>query len=162
MSNAQRNRAIGSAFMVRRPEGMRHGTNAIDPRSVAMTIALCPAALSGLFLFGDCTMRLLFLLGGVVGLVATGAFAHDRHGNPNWIANGHYTSPIDGSHCCGVADCFEVPASDVQETNGGYLLIRTNEVVPAREVQTSKDGNYWRCKKPDGSRRCFFAPPGAV
>jgi hypothetical protein len=108
-------------------------------------------------------MRLLFLLGGVVGLVATGAFAHDRLGNPNWIANGHYTSPIDGSHCCGIADCFEIPASDVQETNGGgYLLIRTNEVVPAREVQTSKDGNYWRCKKPDGSRRCFFAPPGAV
>jgi len=107
-------------------------------------------------------MHFIFLLGGLAGLIATGALAHDRFGNPNWIANGHFTSPIDGSHCCGVADCFEIPASDVQETNGGYLLIRMNEVVPAREVQVSKDGNYWRCKKPDGSRRCFFAPPGAV
>jgi hypothetical protein len=86
-------------------------------------------------------MRRLFLLGGLVGLIATGAFAHDRFGNPNWIANGHYTSPIDGSHCCGEADCFE---------------------IPAREVQPSREGNYWRCRKPDGSRRCFFAPPGAV
>ena len=107
-------------------------------------------------------MRLLFLLGGLAGLIATGALAHDRYGNPNWIANGHFTSPIDGSHCCGERDCFEIPASEVQETNGSYLLIKINELVPAREVQPSKDGNYWRCKKRDGSRRCFFAPPSAA
>src|SRR5262245_61926059 len=23
----------------------------------------------------------------------------------------------------------------------------------------SPDGEFWRCKRPDGSRRCFFAPP---
>jgi len=33
------------------------------------------------------------------------------------------------------------------------------EIVPFSEVQPSPDGEYWRCKRPDGSRRCFFAPP---
>jgi hypothetical protein len=31
--------------------------------------------------------------------------------------------------------------------------------VPFNEAQPSPDGEYWRCKRPDGSRRCFFAPP---
>lgn len=84
--------------------------------------------------------------------------AHDRNGQPNWIAEGHYTSPIDGAHCCGIGDCFEVPAHEVQEAGGGYVLTRTGELVPPREVQTSRDGAFWRCRKPDGSRRCFFAP----
>ncbi len=33
------------------------------------------------------------------------------------------------------------------------------EVVPFSEAQPSPDGAYWRCKRPDGSRRYFFAPP---
>jgi hypothetical protein len=77
----------------------------------------------------------------VVAVLAGGsAIAHDQHGNPNWITNGKFLSPIDGQHCCGVHDCL-------------------NEIVPFREVQASQDGRYWRCKKPDGTRRCFFAPP---
>jgi hypothetical protein len=32
------------------------------------------------------------------------------------------------------------------------------ETVPFAETQPSPDGAYWRCKRPDGSRRCFFAP----
>ena len=107
-------------------------------------------------------MRLLPVLGVAVAVMATGVFAHDRFGNPNWITFGRYTSPIDGSLCCGEHDCVEIPGSEVQETQGGYLLVKLNEVIPAREVQISKDGNYWRCKKPDGSRRCFFAPPPAI
>jgi hypothetical protein len=60
----------------------------------------------------------------------------------------------------------------VKEASGGYIVKGellyfgianfVNEFVPPREVQKSKDGNYWRCKKGDGTRRCFFAPPGAV
>jgi len=34
-----------------------------------------------------------------------------------------------------------------------------SEIVPAHEAQPSPDGAYWRCKRPDGTRRCFFAPP---
>lgn len=103
-------------------------------------------------------------------LLASVAFAHDPYGQPNWIANGHYTSPIDGSHCCGVNDCMEIPSENVREVTGGldvggFMVLKggdwvpASEVVPHAEVQRSRDGNYWRCKKPDGSRRCFFAPP---
>ena len=34
-----------------------------------------------------------------------------------------------------------------------------NEFIPQSEAQPSPDGQFWRCKRPDGSRRCFFAPP---
>ena len=107
-------------------------------------------------------MRTLILCGGIVVFLAGVSLAHDRYGNPNWIADGHYRSPIDGSHCCGEQDCFEIPSNAVEETAGGYRLTGFNEVVPHREVQMSHDGNYWRCRKPDGSRRCFFAPPPAI
>src|SRR5262249_45594047 len=107
------------------------------------------------FLFGEQAMRGLSLFGVVALLTATGALAHDRWGNPNWIANGHFVSPIDGSHCCGINDCIELKSEDVQETHGGYFISKLNETVPFREVQVSRDGQYWRCKKPDGSRRCF-------
>lgn len=91
------------------------------------------------------------------------ALAHDPHGNPNWIANGGYISPIDGQHCCGKFDCFQLNAADITEAkNGSYYIKSLTEIVPRQEVQTSRDGNYWRCKKPDGARRCFFAPPGSI
>jgi hypothetical protein len=33
-----------------------------------------------------------------------------------------------------------------------------NEVVPYSQSLPSPDGSYWRCKRPDGTNRCFFAP----
>ena len=102
--------------------------------------------------------------------------AHDQFGNPNWIATGHYTSPIDGTHCCGLADCAVIDQENVREMAGG-LHVRglvtygsgagavaqtIDELVPRPEIQTSRDGHYWRCKRPDGSRRCFFAPPPSM
>jgi hypothetical protein len=80
-------------------------------------------------------MRLCLALAGVL-LLAPIVLAHDRSGDPNWIANGHFTSPIDGSHCCGIADCVELHRDDVMQS------------LPLPG-----------CRKPDGSRRCFFAPP---
>jgi hypothetical protein len=118
--------------------------------------------LDAAILFGETEMRMLSLFGVAVLVAATGALAHDKWGNPNWIANGHFVSPIDGSHCCGVNDCVELSTAEVQEVTNGYLLSRLNEVVPFKEVQISRDGQYWRCKKPDGSRRCFFAPPPSI
>jgi hypothetical protein len=103
------------------------------------------------------------------------AHAHDPFGNPNWIADGHYASPIDGTHCCGEGDCAAVEKEQVTEVrtglhvrgrvtysgaaSAGDIVQEIDEVVPHREVQPSKDGRYWRCKRPDGSRRCFFGPP---
>jgi hypothetical protein len=120
------------------------------------------------------SMRTPFLLGAAIVLTAaTATFAHDRWGNPNWIANGHFMSPIDGSHCCGLNDCVELDDGIVHSNGVGYELhglakqgvgsgetaFMINEVVPYREAQVSRDGKYWRCHKPDKSRRCFFAPP---
>lgn len=97
------------------------------------------------------------------------AFAH---GSAEWIARGAYTSPVDGQHCCGVHDCAEVPPEFVHEVVGGFsvrgpvnyfgVFYNVNEVVPHREVQPSKDGGWWRCKKGNGDRRCFFGPPPAM
>jgi hypothetical protein len=86
-------------------------------------------------------------------VLAGAAFAHDH-----WINHGNYVSPVDGVHCCGENDCFEISDDDVRVTASGYLVVSLNEVVPFREAQRSEDGHYWRCKRPDGTRRCFFAP----
>ena len=85
-------------------------------------------------------------------LFASPAFAHDF-----WINHGNYKSPADGTHCCGDNDCQALNAEDVKITPRGYALM-SGELVPFSEAQTSEDGAYWRCKRYDGSRRCFFAP----
>ena len=80
------------------------------------------------------------------------AAAHDF-----WINNSGYRSPVDGSHCCGNNDCRAFEPDEVRVTPSGYAL-PTGELVPFSEAQKSEDGEYWRCKRYDGSRRCFFAP----
>jgi len=85
-------------------------------------------------------------------LLSSSAFAHDF-----WINHGNYTSPTDGVHCCGDNDCRALEPSDVKITPKGYVLTN-GELVPFTEAQPSEDGEYWRCKRYDGSRRCFFAP----
>ena len=74
-----------------------------------------------------------------------------------WINNGNYKSPTDGSHCCGDNDCKVIFADDVKITPRGYVL-SNGEIIPYSEAQQSEDGEFWHCKRHDGSRRCFFAP----
>ncbi len=85
-------------------------------------------------------------------LFAAPAAAHDF-----WINHSGYKSPLDGSHCCGDNDCRALTPDEVKITSSGYAL-SNGEFVPFSEAQTSEDGEYWRCKRYDGSRRCFFAP----
>ena len=122
-----------------------------------------------------CAVLALLALMLWLGLCIGAARAHDHFGNPNWIANGHYVSPIDGSHCCGIADCAIVEKEDVTEVRDGLhvrgrvtyrgaawagdVVQEIDEVIPHREVQPSRDGRYWRCRRPNGERRCFFGPP---
>jgi hypothetical protein len=80
-------------------------------------------------------------------------FAHDF-----WINHGNYKSPNDGSHCCGHNDCFMLSTDEVRATAAGWLIESLGETIPYSEAQTSEDGEFWRCKRYDGSRRCFFAP----
>ena len=77
-----------------------------------------------------------------------------------WINDGQYKGP-DGIGCCGPNDCFAIEPDDVAVTPSGYVLkTYKNERVPFSEGTPSEDKKYWRCQKPDGSRRCFFAPIG--
>jgi len=91
--------------------------------------------------------------------------AHD-----SWISRGGLRNAA-GEWCCGVGDCAVMDPKAVGFTSAGYSIsgygtiegtqVREfyNELVPESEAQPSPDGAYWRCKRPDGSRRCFFAPP---
>jgi len=85
-------------------------------------------------------------------LSATAAPAHD-----SWISRGGHKNAA-GEWCSGAGDCFVVPGQSVSMTAQGYRLFGA-ETVPFSEAQPSPDGAFWRCKRPDGSRRCFFAPP---
>lgn len=78
--------------------------------------------------------------------------AHD-----SWISRGALRNAA-GEWCCGEGDCFIIPSRQVSVRPAGYRL-PGGEMVPFSEAQPSPDGEFWRCKRPDGSRRCFFAPP---
>lgn len=102
---------------------------------------MTPISLSRYFLF-----VLPLTVGGVV------ASAHD-----SWISRGAYRNGA-GEWCCGDNDCAVIPPNQVKTNTTGYRLY-DSETVPYSEAQPSPDGAYWRCRRPDGSRRCFFAPP---
>lgn len=94
--------------------------------------------------------RLLVTISVVV--ITSPSFAHD-----SWISRGALRNAA-GEWCCGEGDCSVVPNNEVSTTASGYRL-SNREMVPYSEAQPSPDGAFWRCKRPDGSRRCFFAPP---
>lgn len=75
-----------------------------------------------------------------------------------WINHSGYKSLTDGTHCCGNNDCFEYTPEEMSAESGGWLVKPLGELVPYSDTQASEDGKFWRCKKSDGSRRCFFAP----
>jgi hypothetical protein len=98
------------------------------------------------------TSRLL--LGALaLGIASSTAFAHD-----SWISRGGFRGPANGEWCCGAQDCFVVPSSAVKTGQIGFELFSAKEVVPYKEALPSVDGQYWRCQRPNGTRRCFFAP----
>lgn len=99
-------------------------------------------------------------------LTISTATAHD-----SWINRKGLKNPVDGSLCCGEGDCGMLDPGSVKLTSQGYEIHgfvtidgtgareRVDEVVPMSEAQPSPDGESWRCKRYDGSRRCFFTPP---
>jgi len=95
----------------------------------------------------------LSIAAALFGLAATSpALSHD-----SWISRGNFRNTA-GEWCCGEGDCEALPPNSVHMSGAGYHLIN-GEFVPFNEAQPSPDGSYWRCKRPDGTRRCFFAPP---
>jgi hypothetical protein len=88
----------------------------------------------------------------------------------SWISRGGLRNAA-GEWCCGAGDCDVVPGRMVSARADGYHVVvwpRSDaepvraEIVPYAEAQRGLDGAYWRCRRPDGTRRCFFAPePGS-
>ena len=101
-------------------------------------------------MFGYC-LRLALVFASFL-LIAADTTAHD-----SWISRGGHRNGA-GEWCCGEGDCFVIPSQSVRLAADGYHLFEV-ETVPFTETQPSPDGAFWRCKRPDGSRRCFFAPP---
>jgi hypothetical protein len=101
-------------------------------------------------MFG-CPARLLFVFAVLVSMVPD-ALAHE-----SWISRGGLRNAA-GEWCCGEGDCFVIPSDQVTMGADSYLIFGV-EKIPFTEAQPSPDGAFWRCKRPDGSRRCFFAPP---
>ena len=113
----------------------------------------------------------------VLSQFSVAAYAHDAP-----ISRGGYKNPA-GEWCCGADDCGVVSPNAVKAGAGGYSLVgavtygvaatgnaadgptrqeNINEAIPYSQSLPSPDGAYWRCKRPDGSPRCFFAPkPGS-
>jgi len=79
------------------------------------------------------------------------------HAHDSWISHGGHRNTA-GEWCCGEGDCSALPSEHVRVTPDGYLL-DDGELVPFAEAQPSPDGAYWRCRRADGTRRRFFAPP---
>ncbi len=85
----------------------------------------------------------------------TVTYAHD-----SWISRGGFRNGA-GEWCCGEGDCEALPPNSVKLSPAGYQMVN-GEFVPLNEAQPSPDGAYWRCHRPDGTRRCFFAPPNGM
>lgn len=83
----------------------------------------------------------------------TPSLAHD-----NWISKGGHKN-VAGEWCCGDYDCPVLNYSP-RVTAAGYQL-ENGEVVPFSEAMPSPDNTFVRCHRPDGTRRCFFAPKPA-
>jgi hypothetical protein len=119
-----------------------------------------------------CLARTLLVLSTLAFTSST--FAHDI-----WINRLGLKNPA-GEWCCGAGDCGVVSSTAVRTSPKGYTVRgtvtygavvtgnsadgdtvadRVDETVPYSQALPSPDGAFWRCKRPDGSRRCFFAPP---
>jgi hypothetical protein len=104
-------------------------------------------------------MRVLLAALAATALLAP-ALSHE-----SWIDRGGHRNAA-GEWCCGEGDCAIVPRRDVIAEGEWYTLLTRDrngapdiwETIPLSEAQPSPDGEYWRCRRADGSRRCFFAP----
>jgi hypothetical protein len=92
-------------------------------------------------------------LGAALAFFACGqAGAHEL-----WINKERRTNAA-GEWCCNAADCSPIPEDKIRVTPRGYLL-ESGEVIPHSEAAISGDRQYWQCRRPDKSTRCFFFPP---
>jgi hypothetical protein len=113
-------------------------------------------------------LLLAFILGFVLMLMATQAFAHD------WYRSTQKPGTLQG--CCGGSDCFPVEIEEVVEEDKFFILtlthIRPNKPwlkigvpykISKEHAQSAKgwkpgETGYHACILPSGEFRCFFYP----
>jgi hypothetical protein len=88
-------------------------------------------------------------------VLGSGASAHDI-----WINKERRTNAA-GEWCCNTYDCAVVPEERIRITQRGYLL-ENGEMIPYQNAAMSGDGQYWHCRRPDKTTRCFFFPPPSM
>lgn len=96
------------------------------------------------------------VLGGVLLFFAAGAWGHESLISQNNLRNRA------GEWCCGEGDCFVVRGVHSVSLPGPGYRLPSGEFVHQRETLPSPDGQFHRCHRPDGTTRCFFAPPPAM
>jgi hypothetical protein len=66
-----------------------------------------------------------------------------------------------GEWCCNTFDCAVVPEEKIRITPRGYLL-ESGETILHQNAAMSGDMQYWQCRRPDKTTRCFFFPPPSM
>lgn len=89
----------------------------------------------------------------LVALLLMGIGAAEAH--EHWINRGGFKNSA-GEWCCGEGDCHKVL---VIELGGYWVVVDGGKVIRKGTELPSLDGEFWLCLKPDGTPRCFFAPP---
>lgn len=81
------------------------------------------------------------------------------HGDAAWIQAEPRYRDAEGIHCCGPTDCAAMPEGAVEETERGYLIKATGELIDwtAKGVYVSRDDHFWSCFR-GGRTRCLFVP----
>jgi hypothetical protein len=77
-----------------------------------------------------------------------------------WINKDRRTNAA-GEWCCNALDCAVLPEEKIKVTSRGYLL-ESGELIPHANAAMSGDSQYWRCRRPDQTTRCFFFPPPSM
>lgn len=89
------------------------------------------------------------------------ALAH-TDGPGAWINQQRLTDPITKEWCCNLQDCRD-ETSNIEETQDGFLVKSTGEVIPeARVIWRAPPGEWWRCRylagPNEGKTRCLIGP----
>jgi len=107
----------------------------------------------------------------ILGLLIVFSLIDFSSAHDSWLSRNGYRNNA-GEWCCGESDCGVFVYGHIGESRFGYEVdatfrigegqgvvdITVKELVPYTEAIPSPDGRFWRCKRPDGSRRCFFHP----
>jgi hypothetical protein len=108
----------------------------------------------------DDSLAVAFVIAVLLALLFWPLIAHG-HGAADWIRQEGWRNRT-GEFCCGEHDCFPVEGAALVSHPAPGWLLPGGELVPQHDAMPSRDGRFWRCRRPDGSRRCFFAPPPAM